>query len=98
MKVGKTKCGIMPVRGSSFQIGVDYNGYPVIKSYKYLGLVLSNDLSAGEHLKIINQKFNFLSYKLSAIRKKDFLKLNLRLFKVFVMPMYRLAYTQYPRM
>jgi hypothetical protein len=35
---------------------------------KYLDLIISNDLTAGEHLKVINKKYNFLAYKLGPIR------------------------------
>jgi hypothetical protein len=73
-------------------------GYPVVECYKYLGMLVNGDLDIKDHLKNINQKANFISFKLYGLRKLDDIKLNRNMFKTFIMPSYRLAFTLYARL
>jgi hypothetical protein len=67
-------------------------GYPVVTQYRYLGVVLQSDLSIDAHLKAIEAKVNFITYRTLLIRLKAQMKTNVNLFKCFIMPQYRLAF------
>jgi hypothetical protein len=69
----------------------DIDGYPILQKYKYLGMDLDKDLCAKTHLRYINMKIGFITYKLSALRKMANIKLNINLFKTFIAPLYKLA-------
>ena len=97
MTINKSKCGILPVTISRFTTERDVNGYPVVESYKYLGLVMNGRLDLKEHCKLINKKAAFISSRLYGLRLKDDLRTNMNLFKVFIMPSYRMAFTLYDR-
>ena len=60
-------------------------------------MLLNGEMSIEPHLKTITNKYNFIAYKLTGIRRMDNLKLNINLFKVFILPLYRLAYMLYAR-
>jgi hypothetical protein len=97
MVINKTKSGILPINGSAFRVGEVVDGYPVVASYRYLGLMLNGRLDLTEHKKLINRKAGFICHKLYGLRKRDDLRINVNLFKVFIMPSYRLAWTLYSR-
>lgn len=56
---------------------------------------MDSKLSLKSHLKYISKKISFITYKLYGLRLLDNLKLSINLFKVFLMPLYRLAFTVY---
>jgi hypothetical protein len=41
MEVNRRKSGILPIDGSGFRVGEEIDGYPVVGSYKYLGLLMN---------------------------------------------------------
>jgi hypothetical protein len=48
MKVNKDKCGILYLqnrRGRRIEFGKEVRGYPVVVSYKYLGIILDDRLN-----------------------------------------------------
>lgn len=98
MVVNKAKCGVLPITRSAFSNEREVNGYPVVREYKYLGMVLNGRLDLKEHCKMINKKAAFISYRLYKLRIKDDTKINVNLFKVFLMPSYRMAFTAYDRL
>lgn len=98
MLINKAKSGILPIEGSRLSVGGALNGYPVVETYKYLGVMLSGRLDVKEHCKLINRKAAFISGRLFGVRLKDDLRTNMNLFKVLIMPSYRMAYTLYPRL
>jgi hypothetical protein len=98
MEVNRAKSGVLNISGSSVRPGEEVGGYPVVKTYKYLGLMLNGQLNLKDHLKTINRKANFIAYRLYGIRKIDDLRLNTNMFRTFVMPSYRLAFTLYARL
>jgi hypothetical protein len=51
-----------------------------------------------DHLKAINRKANFIAHRLYGIRRIDDLRMNMNMFRTFVMPSYRLAFTLYARL
>jgi hypothetical protein len=52
---------------------------------------MNGELNVNKHLKEINKRIGFITMKLYPIRNIDDLKLNINLFKVFIMPLYRLS-------
>jgi hypothetical protein len=60
-------------------------------------MMINNKLAIEPHLKAILKKFHFIAYKLTGIRRMDNLKMNINLFKIFILPLYRLAFTLYAR-
>lgn len=98
MEVNRRKSGVLVISGSALRVGDELAGYPVVSSYKYLGLHLNGRLDLRDHLMAINRKAGFLSHKLYGIRILDDLKLNRNLFFTFIMPSYRLAFTQFSRL
>jgi hypothetical protein len=95
MAVNKTKSGILAIDGSGLREGEDIDGYPVVGSYKYLGLLVNGRLDLRSHLAQINRKAGFIAHRLYGLRTLDNLRLNINLFTIFVMPHYRLALTLY---
>jgi hypothetical protein len=98
MEVNRAKSGVLNISGSSVRPGEEIGGYPVVKTYKYLGLMLNGQLNMKDHLKAINRKANFIAHRLYGIRRIDDLRMNMNMFRTFVMPSYRLAFTLYARL
>ena len=73
-------------------------GVPVVRTYKYLGMMLNGQLDIKDHLKLINKKANYITYKLYGLRMLDDTRININMFRVFVLPSYRLAHTLYARL
>lgn len=59
--------------------------------------MLNTRLDLKEHQKLINKKAAFICSRLYGLRKRDDLRLNVNLFKVFILPSYRLAWTLFSR-
>lgn len=59
---------------------------------------MNGALNMSDHLKAINKKAGFISHRLYGLRLLDNLKVNRNMFQTFVMPSYRLAFTQYSRL
>ena len=57
---------------------------PLVKDYKYLGLIINNRLTTHDHLENISRKINYLTLQLFPIRKRQNTKLNLNYFKIFI--------------
>jgi hypothetical protein len=98
MIINKAKSGILPITGSRFSREREVSNYPVVQEYKYLGLMLNGRLDLQEHCKLINKKAAYLSCRLHKLRFKDDTRINMNLFRVFLMPSYRMAYTAYDRL
>lgn len=56
---------------------------------------MNGKLDLREHLKLINKKAAFISYRLYGLRLKDDTRINMNFFRVFIMPSYRMAFTAY---
>lgn len=92
MKINKNKSGIMFLskrRLSNYPSG-EFEGYPFVKCYRYLGTELSYDMKIDGHLNYILKKSSYVMAKLKMIRIRNNLKLNINLFKVFISPLFRL--------
>lgn len=64
-------------------------------NYKYLGGTIDCSLKLSTHLDIITRKINYIRYKLHGVRHKNNLKLNINLYKLFVMPLFRMNLINY---
>jgi hypothetical protein len=59
MKINKEKSGLLllhPKRGRNKKTGAYYEGYPIKKEYKYLGVIIDNRLNFIPHLNYIKEK------------------------------------------
>ena len=68
----------------------------MVPQYKYLGTVISAELSLLPHLREIARKVNFITFQLRAVLNRGHLRLNTNLFRLFVLPSYRLLLTLVP--
>jgi hypothetical protein len=95
MIINKNKSGVMYFkRGIRPPDGVsEINGYPIVTKYKYLGMLIDEDLDYRAHLKSINGKISYLTERLTVFRRKLNLKFIVNLFSIFIKPLYRLGYT-----
>ena len=58
-------------------------------------MAFTRQLKLSDHYEAISQKISFVTYKLYGMRKREHLKLNINLFKVLIMPLYRLCFSIY---
>lgn len=73
-----------------FPSAINIAGLPVTPSYKKQAWCWTS-LSAAPHITAINKKIAFIIHRLTPLRHRKHTKLNINLFKIFVLPMYRLA-------
>jgi hypothetical protein len=90
MKVNREKSGIIGLRGYLGGL-TNFCGFPIVTAYKYLGYHLSNSGGVDKHMEEVAKKCNYIRWKLTGLRKIGNLKLNINLFRVLIMPLYRLA-------
>ena len=89
------KSGVMFVKSKDAPITDNILGYPITNHYKYLGATVTNNLSMESHLKNTRNKATYVTHRLTPIRLKGNTKLNLNLYKIFILPLYRLAFNNY---
>ena len=65
-------------------------GFPLVNNYRYLGTVIPNHLSMRNHLEAMNNKVNYLIRKLTPFRINASAKFNNNMFKILIVPQYRL--------
>jgi hypothetical protein len=70
--------------------------YPIVTTYKYLGTHISKELLMTQHVKCMERKIMYITMQLKPILLKNKFKLNVNLFKTFVLPQYRLALMMMP--
>jgi len=88
------KSGVMFFGGNAPD-RMDLHGYPVVRTYKHLGCTINNSLNTSDHLDTIQKKINFIRNRLTPVRTRAGARLNSNLFRVMVLPLYRLAFCQY---
>ena len=54
IKVNKKKNGIMILKGNEDRLEIE--GHPVIKEYKYLGIIINDKMKINKHVCIIDKK------------------------------------------
>ena len=95
MIVNENKSGLMKVYKSEVREKDEFDGIPVVTTYKYLGLQMDAKLTMDGHLNFINKKIVFLNNKLVPVRMLDFMELNINLYKLMILPLYRLTFALY---
>ena len=93
MRINKKKSAVMILNPSTDTLSPAINEYPVALQYKYLGTYLTQELSLLPHLKEVSKKVNFITFKLRSVLGRGHMRLNCNLFKVFVLPNFRLLLT-----
>lgn len=92
MEINKTKSSII-----YFNQEIDpqpsIRNIPVSHSYKYLGLILNKQLSITQHLDYIQRKILFINNQLTPIRRLHRTHTTINLFKLFILPQYRLGFS-----
>ena len=82
IKINKLKNGIMFIKGNENDEYI--NGYPVIKEYKYLGIVIDNKLNIRKHICNIDKKLNEYFRRNNILNKRYFsVKLIMQIFGYF---------------
>jgi len=71
------------------------DGFPIVTSYRYLGAIVSQVMSPGQHMSNISRKISYISRKMAPFRHQKDLKFNANFFKVCVTPQYRLIGAMY---
>ena len=86
MIINKKKSAIMPLyrRRKKLEETEEYDGYPIVEKYKFLGIWIDNGLSLTNHLEHITKKLQGF-YKMVYILNQKQAPLNIRLtlWKVF---------------
>jgi hypothetical protein len=73
MVVNKRKSAIVPFFSrnvKAFMRRKNMEGFPIQEEYKYLGSIISRNLKIEPHLKYIEKKINFITFKLCPIRMR----------------------------
>ena len=91
MEVGIKKSGYIWVHRRNNKTNEDIEGIPNVDEYKYLGMMVNGQLDIKAHIQYINKKIMFITNRLTALRYADNLKLNINLFRIFILPLYRLS-------
>lgn len=60
-------------------------------------MIISFPLNIYEHLKFIARKITYVTNQLTCVRRKSNLKLNINLYKVCILPLYRLGFAFYSK-
>jgi len=71
-------------------VGTTFEGIPVLKSYKYLGLYLDNKLSVRSQLQYIEEKVRFISYKFYPLINTVTAGYRKNLWSTFIKPLFEL--------
>ena len=86
MVINKKKSGILPLYKkyqASFHL-TEFQGYPIVTSYKYLGVYFDNSLSMRDHLKHVQKKLEKFEKMVNILNwKKAPFMIRITLWKVF---------------
>jgi hypothetical protein len=104
MHVNKAKCGILeiPIRPKAMKRVLanqkQYQDYPVVSKYRYLGTMMDSSLRLEAHMEEIDRKISWLTARLTPARLIKDLRFNLNLYKVLIEPLIALGIPFYIRM
>ena len=68
---------------------------PIVTSYKYLGAIVNDKLDFEDHFSTISRKIFFMTNQLTGVRRQAKTHLNLSLFRILIIPQYRIAFSIY---
>ena len=90
--INKKKRGVMIMNKRRNRINAEgqIEGYPIVLSYKYLDTVMDNSQSINHHITELNNKMHYLIRRLTPFRLNAGPKFNINMFKILVIPQYRL--------
>lgn len=94
MSPNRRKSGIMHLNWKSKRqepTETELFGYPIVHEYKYLGGWLNDRLKVAGHLNHVERKISFLTHKLTPVRMLHNFRLNVNLFRLMCMPLYRMG-------
>jgi hypothetical protein len=97
MATNPNKSGIIYFGASDTSVNGEVLGYPILDSYKHLGSIINKRLNTKDHLNHIQPKIQHITNRLTPVRLKRDTKLYLNLFRVFILPLYRLAANNYSK-
>jgi len=101
LKLNAKKSGIMEFRtkferkGSILKVGSELEGIPIVDTYKYLGTWINKDLSLDCQYDYLENKFNYMYYKLWPLLKQSDLIYRIDLWNVLVKPHFELCASLY---
>ena len=99
MTINERKSGIMFMNNPQAPTALSHiTPIPIVTSYRYLGSHLTCDLTYKTHLAQTSRKVIFLLHKLTPIRLRANIKMNENLFRILVLPLYRLFLCNYTRL
>ena len=103
IKLNPDKCGILEIPSKyhhhTLEIGSKLEGIPIVEEYKYLGLILDNQMNGNKHLNKLfgwkdqagkkhNGKIKFLKNNLSPLIKNISLDYRINLWQVLIRPLF----------
>jgi hypothetical protein len=103
MHVNKTKCSILeiPVIPKVMKRVLanrkQYQDYPVVSKYRYLGTMMDSSFRLDAHIEEIDRKMSWLTARLTPARLIKNIRFNLNLYKVLIEPLIALGIPFYFR-
>jgi hypothetical protein len=97
MVINKKKSRLMFIKHPQTQNANKHRGCSIVHLYEYLGYYINDKETIDTHMKETINKFNFIKWRLTGLKKVRNLKLNINLFKILIMPQHRLAAATYHR-
>ena len=68
MKINHKKSGIMFFKSKTYKsYNTIYSNYPIVKTYKFLGILIDYNLTLKEHIKNLKKKTNYIIWKINWI-------------------------------
>lgn len=92
MSPNPRKSGVMALGRKPQDLPTDIIGYPLVEEYKHLGGYLNSNFNSERHLKTIASKIIYITNRLTPLRLKKNVKLNVNLYRILIIPLYRLGF------
>ena len=89
MQLNKNKSGILTInRKEEMQEGENIEGIPLVRTYKYLGIIINEKFDIKDHIKSLKRKINFIQRKFFYVFRKNSVKFRINSFQVFMSPLF----------
>jgi hypothetical protein len=101
LKLNERKSGIVEFlpkygkTGRELTIGKNYEGIPVVESYKYLGVQVDSKLTLNPQLSHIESKTNYIYFKLWPVLNKVSLDYRINLWNMLIKPLFEMCLSLY---